>query len=80
LINLRRNNELLGRERKGKPAIFTNRFNDAPENMPDLGVRRLKVLYESTDANVTLVPLARAGLAGRIVAWLELFFLIAGFK
>jgi len=28
--------------------------------------------YEGTDANVTLAPFARAGLTGRMVAWLEL--------
>jgi hypothetical protein len=36
--------------------------------------------YESTDANVTLGPFARAELAGRMIAWLELFGAIAGFQ
>jgi len=36
--------------------------------------------YESTDANVTLVPFARSSPAGRMIAWLELFRVIAGFK
>ena len=33
----------------------------------------LELPYESTDANVTLGPFARAGSAGRMIAWLEGF-------
>ncbi len=40
----------------------------------------LALRYQSTDANVTLGPFAWAGSTGRMIAWLELFLVIVGFK
>ena len=40
----------------------------------------LRVPSGSTEANVTLDPFVRAGLPGRMIAWLQLLAVIAGFK
>jgi hypothetical protein len=61
-------------------ANFTSRFNDVLENLAGLGVYAWYVLYESTAANVTLDPYARARPAGRMVACLKLFAEFAGFE